>query len=141
MSNDNGSKKVPGYVAFAIALSEQFQRLGIPMVPIAEEGAKDGLRGPVDWVCFEVVGTGDKLYCNRTKNGPSTAVETTVPFERIPTEAVAKDMRGLNGKIEARIKPDVELIAARLLPVLAERREAGEKLRPSKAPVRASAQA
>lgn len=140
MSNDN-SKKIPGYVAFTLALSAQFERLGIPLVPIAEQGAKDGLRGPTDWVCFEVAGTGDKVYCNRTVNGPPTKVETTVPFEQVPADAVAKDMRGLNGKIEARIKPDVELIAAHLLPVLAKRREAGEKLRPAKAPVRRAAQA
>lgn len=132
MSNDN-SKKIPGYVAFTLALTAQFERQGIPLVPVAKDDAKDGLRGPADWVCFEVAGTGDKVYCNRTVNGPPTKVETTVPFEQVPADAVAKDMRGLNGKIEARIKPNVELIAAELLPVLKARLEAGEKLRASKA--------
>jgi len=138
MSND--SKK--GYVTFASTLIAAFAEQGIPLVPVVSDGAPDGLRGPKDWVCFEVAGSGDKMYVNRTTGAP-TKVEVTVPYAEIPTEIVVKDMRrtegfGGNGKIEARVVVDAGAIAQHLLPVMAKRLTDGAKIRANRQPERAA---
>lgn len=129
---DNNSKKVPGYVAFATALAERFEAAGVPLVPVKTDEGKDGLRGPADWVLFEVKGTGDKVYANRTANGIPTKIETTVPFDDLPAAIVQSDQRGKNGKIEARLLPDIEALAASLIPALARRVAEGATIRPNK---------
>lgn len=134
MSND---KKVSGYVAFTAALIAQFERAQVPLVPMEDPSAEDKIRGNEGWALFEVAGTGDKVYVNRTKGAP-TKVETTVPFDLIPTAVVAQDMRTQNGKIEARVTPDVEQIAVHLIPVLAERHRTGARIRAARLPARAA---
>lgn len=125
----------PGYARFTNALLAQFRALDIPLVPAAAD-AIDGFHGPSGWALFEVEGTGDKVYLKRNQSGDPTAVETTVPFDQLPPSLIAKDMRSRNGKIEARVLPDVAALASGLLPVLKSRRLSGERLRASKAPVR-----
>ena len=135
MTNNSSNSKTPAYARFCTALTARFAALDIPLTP-AQPDSKDGWFGPDGWVCFQVVGTGDKVYAKRTKNGDPSVIETTVPFELIPGSLIVKDMRDLNGKIEARVKPDVEALASGLLPVLASRLRDGASLRASKAPTR-----
>lgn len=131
------TKNAPAYVRFVTALVEEFAAAGVPLVPVADPSAPDGLRGPKGWVLLETP-NGDKTYLKRTEKGDPSTIETTVPLELLPAGLITKDMRGLNGKIEARLKQDVSALASGLIPALARRLESGEKLRPSKAPVRAA---
>lgn len=131
------TKTAPAYATFANALIAQFAHAGVPLVP-ATDSSPEGFHGPSGWVCFEVVGTGDKVYVNRTRRGNPTIVETTVPFAEIPASLIVKDMRSLNGKVEARVTPDASSLASGLIPVLKARLEGGAKLRASRTPVRAT---
>jgi len=128
--------QTPAYARFVNQLVAKFQSLDIPLVPVAEEGAKDGFHGNEGWVLFQVIGTEDKLYARRTRGGDPTTIHTSIPFDLIPPALVKEDLRGKVGKIEASIKVDLEGIASGLLPVYRDRLLNGDKLRASKAPVR-----
>lgn len=114
---------VPAYAPFLAALNAKVKAAGI----------STEVRELKDYVCLEFTASGQKLYVPKNVQAVKP-LHTTLDVAGLVPGAFrpAKE----NGKIEAHVEPDLEVIAKDLLPLLAD---PANRLRANKVPAKKDA--